>query len=369
MSKIKELKTNTSNVLNFIEVLELFSPSKKSKYTETLLRLMNRTKNIESHIDETKEHLIQSFDFITKEDLEKFSPIQILLMYRFLDSFFNYDDLKNFRRFCEYNERGLITQNDLSTYKSFDDLMSQLNLAEMKVDTKLLEGEIVKVYEDDEWLLLRPLTYSSSKKYGSNTKWCTTQESNSEYFIKYSSKGVLIYCINKKTGYKVASFCSLDKNDPEFSFWNQKDSRIDSLQSELTEELLKVIREICLDPKAKTNRFLLSDDQRIKEEKLLGTKLYTSGALYEPSEPQPMEQPELRLRNRIGAAIRRENSDNQFEDERNEEREYEDRENNLCVEGMEQPEENPLDRMMWSSTTHSVTTNTTSPYGAPTDES
>jgi hypothetical protein len=308
MSKIKELKTNNNNNLNFIEVLELFVPSKKSKYTETLLRLMNRTKNINQHIDETKSHLMEAFDFITKEDLDKFGPIQILLLFRFLDGFFNYEDLKNFKKFCEYNERGLIAQNDLSTYKSFDDLLTQLNLAEMKVDAKQLEGEIVKVYEDDEWLLLRPLTYSASKKYGSNTKWCTTQESNSEYFIKYSSKGVLIYCMNKKTGYKVASFCSLDKNDPEFSFWNQKDTRIDSLQSELTEELLKVIREICLDPKAKTNRYLLSDDQRVKEEKLLGHKLYTSGALYEP---QPMEQPvEVERRtSRIGNAIRRENED------------------------------------------------------------
>jgi hypothetical protein len=345
MSKIKELKTNTNNNLNFIEVLELFAPSKKSKYTETLLRLMNRTKNIDQHIEETKLHLMQTFDFITKEDLEKFGPIQILLLYRFLDGFFNYDDLRNFRKFCEYNERGLVAQNDLSTYKSFDDLMSQLNLAEMKVDAKQLEGEIVKVYEDDEWLLLRPLTYSASKKYGSNTKWCTTQESNSEYFIKYSSKGILIYCINKLSGYKVASFCSLDKNDPEFSFWNQKDTRIDSLQSELTEELLKTIREVCLDPKAKTNRYLLSDDQRVKEEKLLGTKLYTSGALYEqPSEPQELEQPERRLTDRIGAAIRRENEDVIQEDNVMEEAPSD------MVDVTERVE-SIIDRMTWTSTT------------------
>ena len=115
--------------------------------------------------------------------------------------------------------------------------------------------------------------------------------------------------MNKKSGYKVASFCSLDKNDPEFSFWNQKDTRIDSLQSELTEGLLKVIREVCLDPKAKTNRYLLSDDQRIKEEKLLGTRLYTSGAAYESvamEQPVEVERVERRA-SRIGAAIRREN--------------------------------------------------------------
>ena len=105
--------------------------------------------------------------------------------------------------------------------------MNQLSLAELKFNAKQMESQIIKLMDTDEWLVLRPLTYLASKKYGSNTKWCTTSEGNPDYFIKYSSKGVLIYCLNKKTGYKVASFYSLDKNDPEFSFWNQKDDRID----------------------------------------------------------------------------------------------------------------------------------------------
>ena len=65
---------------------------------------------------------------------------------------------------------------------------------------------------------------------------------------------MLIYCINKVTGYKVASFYSLDKNDPEFSFWNQKDSRIDSLDTELTDEIRLLIQSVSKDKKAKTNR-------------------------------------------------------------------------------------------------------------------
>jgi hypothetical protein len=216
----------------------------------------------------------------------------------------------------------------------------------MKVETKYMENQIVKVFEDDEWLLVRPLTYLSSKKYGSNTKWCTTQSNNSEYFIKYSSKGVLIYCINKKSGYKVASFYSLDKNDPEFSFWNQKDTRIDSLQSELTDELRKVIGETSMSKGAKTNRYLLSDDQRTKEDKLLNhSGLFKSGALYEqPSEPVEVER---RLSDRIDAAVRRENEQEDITEEilqeREEEASYEDSENR-------ESEESILTRMMWKST-------------------
>jgi hypothetical protein len=129
-----------------------------------------------------------------------------------------------------------------------------------------LENEVVKILDTDEWLLVRPLTYYSSKKYGSNTKWCTTSEGNPEYFIKYSSRGVLIYCINKITGYKVASFYSLDKQEPEFSFWNQKDTRVDSLDTELTDDIRKLIQDVSKDKDARTNRFLLSDELRTKED-------------------------------------------------------------------------------------------------------
>jgi hypothetical protein len=359
MSKIKELKSNTDTTLNLIDVLELFSPEKKSKYTETLLRLMKNTKTLKSHVGEVKESLTQTFDFISKEDLEKFSDLQILLMYRFIDGFFNFSDLQNFKKFCDYNERGLISQNDLTTYKSFDDIMNQLSIADLKVETKGLENEIIKVYEDDEWLLVRPLTYLSSRKYGANTKWCTTSEGNPDYFLKYTKRGVLIYCINKKTGYKVASFYSLDKKEPEFSFWDQKDSRIDSLDSELTDELRKKIQEVSKDSKAKTNRFLLSDDQRTIEDKLLGSQAFRSGSL---RMEEPVEEVAVPMRNRIENAIRRENDVDMEEEhtleeldtmleERELERTFEDSEN-------AQSPESPIDRMRWSSTTSSdVTTN------------
>lgn len=266
MSKIKELKTNPENCINIIDFLEIFSPEKKSKYTETLLRLMKGTRNLQEHCKDIKKEMMNQFSFINEEELDSFSEIQIMVMWRFIDSFFNYSDLKDWRKFCEYNERGLIVQSDLSRYKTFEEVANQLSIADIKVQSKELENEVVKLLDNDEWLVVRPLTYYSSKKYGSNTKWCTTSEGNPEYFIKYSSKGVLIYCINKITGYKVASFYSLDKNDPEFSFWNQRDNRVDSLDTELTDDVRKLIQEVSKAKDAKTNRFLLSDELRTKED-------------------------------------------------------------------------------------------------------
>jgi len=266
MSKIKELKTNPEHILNIVNVLELFSPDKKTKYTDTLLRLMKNTKTLRDQCSDVKKEMIHTFPFITMEELDNFSEIQIMVMWRFIDAFFYHSDLNDWRKFCDYNERGLISQNDLTKYKTFEEISNQLSLADIKVQSKELENEVVKILDTDEWLLVRPLTYYSSKKYGSNTKWCTTSEGNPEYFIKYSSRGVLIYCINKITGYKVASFYSLDKQEPEFSFWNQKDTRVDSLDTELTDDIRKLIQDVSKDKDARTNRFLLSDELRTKED-------------------------------------------------------------------------------------------------------
>jgi hypothetical protein len=300
MSRTKELKVSPEFNLNMFELFSLFCPDRKTKYTETLLRIMKKTPNISEHCSEIKEFLQKEYG-INKSDLDNFSELQLVFFYRIIDAMFNSSDLKTFQKFCEYNERGLIKQNDVSTYHSFDEINNSVSIADIVVQGKELEKQVKVVYEDDEWLFVRPLTFNSSKKYGSNTKWCTTTESNPEYFTKYASRGVLIYCLNKKTGYKVASFRSLDKNDPEFSWWNQKDSRIDSLQSELPNELLKVIRVESMENKPKTNRFLLSDEDRIAEDKFLA-----KFGGYNIMQPIDMIEPQSEERvNRIRRGIER----------------------------------------------------------------
>jgi len=189
---------------------------------------------------------------------------------------------------------------DWSRYSSFDEIINSLSVAEMVSDHKELEKQVKILFDTEEWLLVRPLTYLSSKKYGSNTKWCTTTENNPEYFLKYTTKGVLIYCINKLTGYKVASFYSLDKNDPEFSFWNQKDNRVDSLDTELTDELRKIILEESKGKGSRTNRFLLSDEERIKED-----EYFKRTGMMSLKESQPVEPVEIGRENYIRRAVER----------------------------------------------------------------
>jgi hypothetical protein len=257
MSRIKNLKTNPEHVINMVEIVELFVPEKKSKYVETLLRIMKKTKNLEHYQQEVIDTYKKEFN-ISEEELSNFTPLQLMFIYRFIDSMFNHSDLKSFAKFCEYNERGLIEQSDLSRYTTFEEIMTATGIAEVKTLEKDLEKQIKVIYSDDEWIVLRPLTHHSSRKYGSSTKWCTTQENNPEYFIRYAKRGILLYMINKVTGLKVACFKSLD-TDPEFSFWNQADTRIDSMESELPLFIMECIREEVRENPV-TNLSLLSEE-------------------------------------------------------------------------------------------------------------
>jgi hypothetical protein len=345
MSRIKELRTNEDYNLNIVSILEMFSPEGKSKYTETLLRMMKNTPNLKDHTKEIKTVLMEKFPFMEKSKLDLMSDIQLMLLYKFIDGFFNMEDLQKYRKFCEYNERNLIEENDLTKYKSFDQMISAMGVAEMKAEEKELESQVIKIHEDAEWLLIRPLTFKSSCKYGANTKWCTTTEHNPEYYNKYSKRGVLIYCINKKNGYKVATFYSLDKNEPELSYWNQKDTRIDSTDSQLSLELIGFIRDYVKDPKAKSNFAMLSGDQKKKEtggrktaiSERVASAVRRAQEEIEVSEPMVMEERECVM----------EQPEEPFYDQRSDETEVDEDVTSYRIP--EQPE-TPIDRMQWSST-------------------
>lgn len=61
---------------------------------------------------------------------------------------------------------------------------------------KIEPNEREKLYEDDNFLLVAPLTHTASCKYGANTKWCTTS-SDDVMFDKHDKMGSLAYLIIK----------------------------------------------------------------------------------------------------------------------------------------------------------------------------
>jgi hypothetical protein len=263
MSRIQDLKKVGDNGFNIIDLLSIFNSTGKSKYVETLLRIV---KNKKSNIGRS-EYMMELKDQyqLSEEFLNGLNNLQLVLYANILPSLMNGSDATFFKKFCELNERGLIEQNDLSTYNSFEQITTQLTLAELKENAKDMEGSIIKLHDDSEWLIVKPLTFAASKKYGAFTKWCTTSRDNPEYFIRYTNRGSLIYIINKKTGLKVACFKSFDENEPEFSFWNSIDLRVDSLESGLPNDILNlIVKDITENPLPNVSYLTL--EQKIKEE-------------------------------------------------------------------------------------------------------
>lgn len=309
MSRIKNLQTDPENIINMVDVLRIFIPQGKSKYVETLLRIMKKTRGLNLYAQEMKDTWEKNFD-IKPESLSSYNDIQLLFMYRFIDSMFSYNDLKSFVKFCEYNERGLIENNDLSKYDSFEEIMTQTSLAELKVIAKDLEKQIMSLYCDDEWVVIKPLTYIASRKYGSSTKWCTTQENNPEYFLRYAGKGILIYVLNKKTGLKVAAFKSLKKDDPELSFWNQIDNRIDSMESALPTFILEIIRNEFQECTTNNLDLLSPEDKKVQEDliKIERKELMAVGLQEQPMDMEIRTyEGEINMNMEVGGAIQDEN--------------------------------------------------------------
>jgi len=242
MSRIDELKKqHPIYALSAIDIYKMMSPNQSNKYIEMLIKL---DKSMPRYKDEHRPELIASmvrwgldYNYLETFDLETLS-----FVFCSMSNLMSTSRISALNKFASFIDRKLIENNDVTTYSTWEEIEQAVSLVEMKLIDKALEKQIKKIYEDDEWLSLRPLSLEASMKYGANTKWCTTTESG-QYYARYSARGILIYNINKKTGYKVACFKNLDSNyDNEFSWWDVTDKKIEALDSEAPSAVLEAIR-------------------------------------------------------------------------------------------------------------------------------
>ena len=61
---------------------------------------------------------------------------------------------------------------------------------------KIDDGERIKLFETDDFLLVVPLTRTASCKYGAGTRWCTTKKDDDQ-FERHFDMGSLAYLIVK----------------------------------------------------------------------------------------------------------------------------------------------------------------------------
>jgi hypothetical protein len=284
MSKIEELKKQNKFLnLTVYDVLAFILPNAKSKYIELLINIIkNENNDPEKYSDYYYEDIrsgLVSYGLDAKM-VYGLTKLELNITTSFIDRFLSHSDIETLKTFIDYNERNLINNKDVTTYKNFSELMREVSVSELKIMDKNLEKQVKVVYDNDEngWLLIRPLTFSSSRKYGAGTKWCTTMENETRHFFRYTRDAILIYAINKNTGYKVAAHYNI--HEKELTFWNEKDNRIDSLLTEMSSEILGVIKQEIKDTKSNLD-YLDPETRKAEEDK------YGNDEDYE-SEPIPI---------------------------------------------------------------------------------
>jgi len=272
MSRIDELKKQFPELnMTIFDLFKRIDTTSTYKYFPLLCKIFGKRFNIQTEYSSYDRERIDSLKLEYHENLlnkgvstDGLTDNELFFMY-YLSDHFNTDTFHTIKDFIRYMDRNQIENKDVTSYSTIDDLRSALTLASMKELTKELEGQVIKEFEDEKWLVVRPLTFQASAKYGASTRWCTTYQKEKQYFEKYWQNGILVYFINKVTGYKFAGYKSLS-GDNELSFWNAEDSRVDYLYVEADDYLFPIVRRIL--GSDKTNKQLCSDDivNQVKKE-------------------------------------------------------------------------------------------------------
>lgn len=291
MSRFDELKKQYPELnITLLDVLKRLDTTKSNKYLALICKIFGERFDLE------KDSAQEDYDYRIKEIEEglksKFINVEGLSVNQkfvcwYLSDYFPQSTFSIFKEFFYLMERGFIENNDVTSYKSVDDLRGAVTLASIREITKELENQVIKEYEDDKWVIVRPLSFSASSKYGAGTRWCTTYKKEKNYFEKYWRQGILVYFINKQTGYKFAGY--RDLSNKELSFWNAEDNRVDFLDITVDNYLFSTVIKIF--KSNETNKNLCTPDlqEQVHEECINGyEKIEESGGeisfVHEPQE-------------------------------------------------------------------------------------
>jgi hypothetical protein len=307
MSRLDELKKQYPELnVTMFDMMNKLDTSKSYKYLPLFCKIFGQKFNPKKfwHKDDYSSSMLEIQSILINKGIstDGLNDGEMYYMANYLAEHFSSDTYSTLKEFMDYMDKGQIDNKDISNYKDLDDVRGAVTLASIKEYTKDLENQIIKEYEDEKWVAVRPLTFSASAKYGSSTRWCTTYQREKQYFEKYWRKGILVYFINKQSGYKFAGFKGLN-GDAEFSFWNAEDSRIDYLDVNADDYLFPIVRKIFKSDQ--TNKNLSSDEiqQQVHEECLSAHEKMRIEYLSENEDVtqevpvSEMEQPELPTNN------------------------------------------------------------------------
>ena len=127
------------------------------------------------------------------------------------------DAVKLVPEFVRYQEN--LPVKDINQYESIEQLSDVLSTHTNRQRRDVEDNDgAVKIYEDDNFVVVSPTTHEGSCYYGAGTKWCTATRDSTKHFDSYNQKGKLFYVISKKLPsdnkyYKIAIYKLFDDRE------------------------------------------------------------------------------------------------------------------------------------------------------------
>lgn len=202
MAKLKDL-CDPKYVIDFVDICSKLDPTNTNKYVPYMLKL------IEGYIADVRNDYEQK----TLKDIK--------------DLICDFHDL---------SERNQLENKDIYSYESFDSLEKAIKEGKSKAtESQIKKRETKVLYDDESYLVLRPLSIRSSRMYGATTKWCTASEREDyiNHFNRYAGQGVLVYFINKKGDPKADKLAKIAfhnetdfKDNNNITIWDTEDKQL-----------------------------------------------------------------------------------------------------------------------------------------------
>lgn len=133
------------------------------------------------------------------------------------------------------------------TLKDLEDLVKEFGMSSRQSKFKDKEGG-VKIYEDDNLMVIRVDDKPAMVLYGANTRWCTTMKDH-HYYEDYVVQGHDFYIVIRKKDNALAStkYAIVRKGLLEFKVYDAQDNYARSFSDEEEEKLRNAIGAIIAD--------------------------------------------------------------------------------------------------------------------------
>ena len=271
--RLKDIRKKYEDyTLTPIDIVKRIDPTKTGKYVDIIMR----------SIDEGINNRCFSDDVAYPDNVRGINRVILEIMYEYMSSSEGSGILKWIKDFDKYSKAGHIEDKDIQNYKTLENLVDAVTIVRDKLGDKQSPPKSETIYSDDDgWLVVKPLNFRASRKYGSNTKWCTTMIDRRSYFYEYSHTGILLYMMNTKTDVKWAvmyqynelktstygpqDVVSHDNGDGtgELSWWNVKDSRVDSYFVDIPTKMKDVVMDYILNEEGTNSHYF--DEMTLQE--------------------------------------------------------------------------------------------------------